>query len=77
MMRNSLSFQRRVRPTLLAPPKSLSFVSALRTIRGSGPVSARESQPRPYRNGTSNMAKKSPVVTRVTAFIGTMGPFGP
>ena len=34
-------------------------------MTGSGPLSAASFQPPPYWNGTSNIAKKSPVVTRV------------
>ena len=64
-MRNSLSFQRMLRPTLLAPPNSLSFISREITMTGSGPVSAASVQVPPNWNGTSNTAKKSFVVTRV------------
>ena len=67
MMRNSLSFQRTRRPTLLTPPNSFSFILREMTITGSGPVSAASVQVPPYWNGTSNIAKKSFVVTRVAA----------
>src|SRR5690349_9680534 len=71
MMRNGLSFQRMVRPTLFAPEKNLSLTSFEITMTGSGPSSAAAFQPRPYLNGTSNIVKKSPVVTRVTTVYGS------
>ena len=64
-MRNSWSFQRILRPTLFAPPNSISLTSREMTMTGSGPVSAASVQVPPYWNGTSNIEKKSLVVTRV------------
>ena len=61
-----------MRPTLLAPLKSLSFMRLLRTMTGSGVVSATRAQPAPGSMGTSNIEKKSAVVTRTTTLKGLM-----
>ncbi len=76
-MRNALSFQRIVRPTLFLPPNSFTFIECERTMTGSGASSAFEAHPAPYSNGTSNIGKKPPVVMRVLAWTGSMGPFNP
>ncbi len=61
---------RTILPTLSWPPNSRSLVSASRTTTGSGPSSARLSQPEPYLKGTSNMGKKSEKHIRVRTFRG-------
>ncbi len=53
-----------MRPTLFSPPKCFWLVSWLSTTTGSGPSSAAADQPWPNWNGTSNIGKNSPVVTR-------------
>jgi hypothetical protein len=45
----------------------LSFIFFDSTSTGSGPLSAASVQPPPYWKGTSNIMKKSLVVTRVSA----------
>ncbi len=77
MIRNGVSFQRIVRPTLLMPPNSFVFSSCEMTITGSGPKSAFGFQPWPYSNGTSNMGKNVPVVMRVVTGAGFSAPFTP
>ncbi len=47
------------------------------TMTGSGAVSAESLQPLPYWNGTSNIGKNAPVVTRVVAGAGLSGPLTP
>jgi len=51
------------------------LISCEITITGSGPSSALAFQPRPYLNGTSNIAKKSAIVMRVIDSSGSA--FGP
>ena len=70
--RNSRSCQRTVLPTLFTPPKAFWLVSLLSTTTGSGPASALASQAPPYRNGVSNIGKKSAVVMRVAMYSGSM-----
>ena len=59
-----------MRPTLFSPPNTFSLVSWLSTTTGCGPWSAAASQPWPYWNGTSNIAKNSCEVTRSKALNG-------
>jgi len=55
---------RSVRPTLFSPPNSFSLRSWPSTTTRAARSSIARSQPPPYSNGASNIAKKSPWVNR-------------
>ena len=61
---------RSVRPTLSPPPYSCSFSDSLITTTRSAALSAARSHGPPYRNPMSNIAKKSPSVSRPTTLSG-------
>jgi hypothetical protein len=63
-------------PTLSAPPNALSLVFFDSTTTICEASSAAWSQPAPYLNGTSNMAKKSLVVVRPSTRNGATPVFG-